>query len=260
MPVQSSSTSVAEGTAPAPPSLRADAARDALVTALVMVSVAAAVVPLAGFSAWYPIKAGVLFAVAVGVLRLGLAAHPHHRFGAANRLTLGRLAMVMLLAAVIGEPLRDPAAIAWAIVVFATATAVLDAADGPLARASGLASEFGARFDMETDALLMLVLCGLIVQFDKAGPWVLAVGLMRYAFVAAARPWPWLARPLPPSLRRKTVCVVQITGLIVCLGPVIPRAWSAALAGAGLLILGHSFAADIRWLARARHQPLEVTA
>ena len=39
-----------------------------------------------------------------------------------------------------------------------------------------MASAFGARFDMETDALLLLVLAALAWQFDKAGAWVLASG------------------------------------------------------------------------------------
>ena len=48
---------------------------------------------------------------------------------------------------------------------------------------SNEASSFGARFDMETDALLILVLAALVWQHGKAGPWILAAGLMRYAFV-----------------------------------------------------------------------------
>jgi hypothetical protein len=61
-----------------------------------------------------------------------------------------------------------------------------------------------------------------------------------------------LARPLPPSTRRKLVCVAQITALIVCLGPIVAVAWSRAIAAASLLLLSASFAADIVWLARRR--------
>jgi phosphatidylglycerophosphate synthase len=142
--------------------------------------------------------------------------------------------------------------LAWVAIVVATSAALLDALDGPLARSQALASEFGARFDMETDALLVLVLSLLVLRFDKAGSWILAAGLMRYAFVLAAVAWPWMARPLPPSLRRKAVCVAQITSLIVCLGPVIDPAWSRALAAASLAALSASFAADLAWLARRR--------
>ena len=46
----------------------------------------------------------------------------------------------------------------------------------------------------------------------RRAPGCSALGLMRYAFVAAGWRWPALARPLPPSLRRKAVCVLQVGG------------------------------------------------
>lgn len=220
------------------------------------------------FSPAYAAKALTLYALAAVVVLQGLAQHRnaqgrlHTRFGAANQVSLLRLGLLAMLAALLGEPQARAGApgaqaLGWAIVVWATVGAVLDAADGPLARCSGLASHYGARFDMETDAALMLVLCLLIVQFGQAGPWVLAAGLMRYAFVAASRAWRWLARPLPPSGRRKTVCVVQIVTLITALGPIIAPAWAAAIAGTGLALLAYSFAVDVQWLAQRRHLPLE---
>jgi phosphatidylglycerophosphate synthase len=219
-----------------------------------------ALAPLAGFGPGLAVKAALVFAVGAFFVWRGLpAAHPFARFGAANRITLFRLAVAALLAGVIGEALPQVDAVAWVIVVIAILTALLDAVDGPVARRDGLASDFGARFDMETDAWLTLVLCGLVLHFGKAGAWVLAAGLMRYAFVAAAWPWPWLAGALPPSLRRKTVCVVQITTLIVCLAPVVPAAVSSWLAAISLAALIWSFAVDVRVLARA-HQKLGVNA
>lgn len=235
-----------------------DALRELLALGALTWVAGIAIGSLAGFGLGYVIKALVVYASGAVLVWRGLPkAHPHPRFGPANRVTLLRLAASSLLAGVIGEPLGQPDTIAWVIVVVATVTAVLDAADGPLARRSGMASDFGARFDMETDAWLTLVLCGLIVQFDKAGAWVLAAGLMRYAFVAAARLWPWLSGTLPPSLRRKAVCVAQITTLIVCLGPIVPHALSSALAAASLLVLAWSFAVDVRTLAKTRALLLE---
>jgi len=189
-------------------------------------------------------------------------AHPHTRFGPANRVTLARLGAMGLMAALIGEavPAAPPAALpwaAWALVVGATVTALLDAVDGALARRSGLASRFGARFDMETDAAFILVLCALVLQAGQAGAWVLASGLMRYAFVGAARVLPWLGGALPPSRRRQTVCVVQITALIVCLGPIVPAPLAGAIAAGSLLLLAWSFAIDVIHLARHRHAPPE---
>ncbi len=235
-----------------------DAARELFVAGALVALCGLAMGRLAGFGNFYPVKAALVYAAGTVLVWRGLAAaHPHPRFGPANRVTLGRFAIAALLAALIGEPMLRPEPIAWTIVVVATVVAVLDAVDGPLARRSGLASAFGARFDMETDAWLTLVLCGLIVHFDKAGAWVLAAGLMRYAFVAAALAWPWLGGELVPSLRRKVVCVAQITTLIVCLGPIIPRWASSALAAASLAGLAWSFAVDVRALARARRQHLE---
>ncbi len=240
--------------------LTRDATRDLFVAAAFVVLCGWGIGSLAGFGWGYAVKAALAYAGGAFFVWRGLAAaharsHPHRRFGPANRVTLLRLALAALLAGVIGEQQAVTLSVAWGLVVLATTTALLDAADGPLARRSGLASDFGARFDMETDAWLTLVLCGLIVHVDKAGAWVLAAGLMRYAFIAAARPWPWLAGSLPPSWRRKAVCVAQITTLIVCLGPVIPRPLSSALAAASVVLLAWSFAIDVRALARARHSP-----
>ena len=238
--------------------LRRDALRELVLVGVLMGLAGVAIISPAGFGTGYVIKAAVVYLIGAALIWHGLpVGHPHPRFGPANRVTLLRLALSALLAAVVGEPLGQPDTLAWVIVVAATVTAVLDAADGPLARRRGMASDFGARFDMETDAWLTLVLCGLIVHFDKAGAWVLAAGLMRYAFVAAARPWPWLSGTLPPSLRRKAVCVAQITTLIVCLGPIVPHALSSALAAASLLVLAWSFAVDVRTLAKMRAHLLE---
>jgi len=237
--------------------LRRDAWREALPCFLLLAALAALVGRLGEFGAWFQLKALAVFATAFALVLAGLAAHaPNARFGVANRVTLARLALVALLAALVGEPQAD--AIAWGSIVLASGAALLDALDGPLARHDGLASDFGARFDMETDALLVLVLSLLVLHFDKAGAWVLAAGLMRYLFVLAALPWPWLARALPPSQRRKTVCVVQITSLIVCLGPIVTLPWSRALAAASLALLAASFTTDIAWLLRHRQLPLET--
>lgn len=235
-----------------------DAARDLVAAGALTGLAALAIGSAAGYGADYPLKALLVIAVGAALVWRGLAGgrgHPHAAFGAANRVTLARLCIAALLAALVGEALTRE--VAWAIVVIATLTALMDALDGPLARRSGHASAFGARFDMETDAAFTLVLCALVLQQDKAGAWVLASGLMRYAFVAAALLWPWLGAALPPRRRRQTVCVVQITVLIVCLGPIVTAPLSQALAAAGLAALAGSFAVDVRWLTQARRQPPE---
>jgi phosphatidylglycerophosphate synthase len=114
---------------------------------------------------------------------------------------------------------------------------------------------------METDALLILVLSMLVWGFDKAGYWVLLAGLLRYLFTAVAHAFAWLRRPLPPSRRRQTVCVLQILILIICLLPLVSKSWSHTLAALGILLLAWSFAVDIIWLARrARPQTEEASS
>ena len=253
-----SSDRPAPGAAPLA-ALRRDARREALPCFVLLAALAIVLGHLGALGPWFQLKALAVFAGAFALVLSGLAAHaPKARFGAANRVTLARLALIALLAALVGEPVGDAAA--WGGIAVAAGAALLDALDGPLARRSGLDSDFGARFDLECDALLVLVLSLLVVHFGKAGPWMLAAGLMRYLFVLAAHPWPWLASALPPSRRRKTVCVLQITSLIVCLAPVIAPSWSRALAAASLALLAASFAIDIAWLLRHRHASQETTA
>ena len=169
-------------------------------------------------------------------------------FGAANSVTLARAALTLLLVALLGT--APTAALGWAVVGLGAAAVALDGVDGALARRRNEASSFGARFDMETDALLILVLAALVWQHGKAGPWILAAGLLRYAFVAASWALPWFGAALPPSRRRQAVCVIQIVSLLGALAPIVLPPWSAALALAGLAALVWSFAVDVLWLAR----------
>ncbi len=168
-------------------------------------------------------------------------------FGAANQITLLRGGLVSLASGLVIADASAP--VLWFAIAAAGSALVLDGVDGSLARRRRCASRFGARFDMETDALTTLVLAVLVWRFDKAGAWVLASGLMRYAFVAAGCVWPRLGAPLPPSRRRQAVCVVQIAALLVCLAPFVAREQSAAIAAAALALLGTSFAVDAARLA-----------
>jgi phosphatidylglycerophosphate synthase len=243
--------------------LARDAARDLAAVAALVLLVALGLSGAADLGLGYAAKALLVFAAGAWLVWRALGAHPHARFGPANRVTLTRLGAMALMAALIGEalpraPLDAMSATAWWLVIAATLTALLDAVDGALARRSGLASAFGARFDMETDAAFTLVLCALVVQAEQAGVWILASGLMRYAFVAAAWAWPWLNGPLQPSKRRQTVCVVQITTLIVCLGPIVPPLLASGLAAISLALLTLSFATDVRTLAQQRPTPPET--
>jgi phosphatidylglycerophosphate synthase len=169
-------------------------------------------------------------------------------FGLANTVTLARGVLVLLLLALFGTAATS--ALGWLLVALGATAAALDGFDGALARSRAEASEFGARFDMETDALLILVLAALAWQHGKAGVWILLAGLLRYLFVAASYALPWLAAALPPSRRRQAVCVVQIATLLGALVPLVAPPWSAGVALAGLVTLAWSFAVDVAWLKR----------
>lgn len=166
----------------------------------------------------------------------------------ANFVTSVRALLVAFVAASLFAPASPESS--WRIVIAAGAATALDGVDGWLARRSGNASAFGARFDMETDAAMILVLSMTAYTTGKAGVWVLASGLLRYLFLAAAAALPWMNAPLPPSVRRQTVCVVQIVGLIIAVSPVAAPPVSDLVAGVALAALVYSFSVDTLWLSR----------
>lgn len=198
-------------------------------------------------SGWYPVKAGAVFAaILVIVVAHWRAHHPHPTFGLANRITTARAFFVALLAGFIGEATHSGIA-ASAVGIGALAT-TLDGVDGWAARRTRSESPFGARFDLEVDALLVQVLSILVWQQGKAGAWVLLSGLLRYLFGAAGWMFPWLQRPVAPNLQRKAICIIQITGLLVALLPSITPPASAFIAAVALMILTYSFVVDTVWL------------
>ena len=169
--------------------------------------------------------------------------------GPANRVTLGRGVLVCLIAATLFDGAWLATQAHWLVGTAILALAA-DGLDGWVARRTGSASAFGARFDMELDAYLILVLCLGVVALGKAGAWVLAIGGMRYLLVAAMWPWPWLAMPLPESWRRKAICVWQVASLVCALSPWVMPQVAAPLLWSSLALLGWSFAVDVRWLHR----------
>jgi phosphatidylglycerophosphate synthase len=110
------------------------------------------------------------------------------RFGWANVVTAIRGAGVWA----VGTRLHhapEPLLAVVVLVLFA-----LDGLDGWLARRSGSSSEFGALFDMETDAYFVLTVELVLYQRGELGAWILVTGVLRYvyvlvrAFVPARRP------------------------------------------------------------------------
>lgn len=177
-------------------------------------------------------------------------------FGAANWVTAARAAYAMCLlgytcwALAVGD-LPGPT-LRWFWIVGALGALALDGLDGRLARRLGQESVFGARFDMETDAATVLGLSLLVWLCDQAGPWVLAIGLMRYIFVGGSWVWPALAVPLPPKKRRQVICVAQIAALILALVPSVSPEWASLFCLAAFAALVYSFAVDVAWLLASR--------
>ncbi len=173
--------------------------------------------------------------------------YPHPRLGACNVVTLLRLALTCAMI----PPLLAHQPGGWMVALLAFGAMLLDGMDGWLARRSGLASAFGARFDIEADAALALVL-SLHAVAAGVGIATLLLGVMRYVFVAAGWIWPWLAAPLAPSLRRKLICVAQLSVLVLLQLPALPPVLSSLLAWTAILGLTWSFGTDVARLWRAR--------
>lgn len=172
--------------------------------------------------------------------------------GPANHVTLARATLVGGVTALVTNAIERQPHVGVLVAVAAVAL-VLDAVDGQVARRTGTTSALGARFDMEVDAFLILVLS--IFVATSLGAWVLAIGAMRYVFVAAAWPMRWLRSPLPPSLARKAVAALQGIVLTVVSAGVLPRSFAVASVVLSLALLVWSFGRDIVWLwcDRRRH-------
>tara|TARA_R100000306_G_scaffold62532_1_gene72200 strand:+ start:45166 stop:45918 length:753 start_codon:yes stop_codon:yes gene_type:complete len=203
---------------------------------------------------WYFSLGIILYGLATSIVCVAWFRQQIERrqpFGWANRVTLLRMVMTVLLAAMV--PFMNASDFAeggevilsYGLIGIATCSLLLDGVDGFIARQMRQSSAFGARFDMEVDAAFILVLCLLLWRLEIAQPWVLAIGLMRYAFVTAALLLPVLNGQLAPSLRRKTICVVQVVSLIVCLHPLLNPAAAQMILGTALVLLASSFAKDI---------------
>ncbi|MTD56257.1 CDP-alcohol phosphatidyltransferase family protein [Amycolatopsis pithecellobii] len=169
--------------------------------------------------------------------------------GPADLVTLARAVLVGGVAALVVDRAGTAQPVAL-FVTLASVALVLDGVDGQVARRTGTTSALGARFDMEVDAFLILVLS---VQVALAhGLWVLAIGAMRYAFVAAAWAMPWLGGALPPSFARKTVAALQGIVLVVAASGVLPLVVTVVVTACALALLTWSFGRDVHWLWRHR--------
>jgi len=176
------------------------------------------------------------------------------RLGPAGRVTLARGVLGVGVTALVAHPVSVPA-----LVVCAAVALALDGVDGAVARRRGVASAFGARFDMELDAALLLVLSVHVAGL--LGAWVLFIGLARYLFVAAGAVLPWLRGELTPLFSGKLVAAVQGVVLVVAASRLLPVVVATVLVAAALAALLWSFGRDVvrLWRAADAH-PVRVRA
>jgi phosphatidylglycerophosphate synthase len=184
-----------------------------------------------------------------------VARHSRARtFGAADVVTLGRGLGVCFLAglalqALVGGLQKHGLL---AMIIMGTLCLLLDGVDGRVARARREASAFGARFDVETDAALLVVLSVAVAALEIAGWWVLAIPAMRYGYVAASLVVPALRAPLPYRYSAKVIAVVQAVALLAALTYALMRGehWVPIMILLAALASLWSFGRSVIWQLR----------
>jgi phosphatidylglycerophosphate synthase len=201
-----------------------------------------------GAAGWFT---GVAFAlVTMILLQHGLSSSGLKRYGPADWVTAARTIMIGVVAALVVDSLEHPPAVG-AIVGLVVVALLLDGVDGQVARRTGTTSAFGARFDMEADSFLVLLLSVYVAP--SAGWWVLAIGGMRYAFLLGIWSTRWMRGTLPPRYWRKVVAATQGVALVTATAGVLPFRLTVVLLLVAFALLVESFGRDVLWLWRAGH-------
>ncbi|MCE3552589.1 CDP-alcohol phosphatidyltransferase family protein [Pseudonocardia sp. RS11V-5] len=195
--------------------------------------------------------AGVAYAAGLHALLAGAARRAGTgALGPADLVTLGRAVLIGGVTALVVDGIGSAEPAVVPLVGLATVALALDFVDGRVARRTGTVSALGARFDMETDAYLLLVLSVQVAAVT--GPWVLAIGGLRYAFVAAGWLLPWLTGSLPARFSAKAVAAAQGIVLVVAAAGILPVAVAVELLAVALTALAWSFGRDTLLLYRTR--------
>lgn len=163
---------------------------------------------------------------------------------AANLVTGARIVLAVAVAAAAVAD-GSPAVVGGLV----TLALLSDFVDGRVARRTGTESSFGARLDLEADALLILVLSAIVAA--DIGWWVLWLGLVRYVFAAVVAGVPRLRTPPPPRPWCKVVAVLVGTVLALAAVGLLPDGVDlAAITGVSVL-LAESFLHEAvdRWRA-----------
>jgi phosphatidylglycerophosphate synthase len=146
------------------------------------------------------------------------------------------------LSAVVVLPSMREAGPATALVV--VGILLLDGIDGWVARRLGAASAFGAKFDMETDALLVAVLGVVLLAEKRLGAWALIPGSLRYVYAVAIRVT--RARGEAPRSRfGRYVFAILVASFASSIWPVAPAHRFLSAAASALTVF--SFARSAYW-------------
>ena len=156
------------------------------------------------------------------------------RFGWANAVTACRTAVVAAFGAFFCDA---PAALLAAGVLGLFA---LDGLDGWLARRNGTTSEFGALFDMETDAHFVMTIELVLYQRGDLGAWILVTGVLRYVYVLVRATVPARRPDVPRSRFGRLAFTSLALGLFVAFA--LPGRFGALAALAGTALVTFSFA------------------
>ena len=187
--------------------------------------------------------------LACAVVTITWVARGATSLGPADLVTLGRALLTCALAGLVADSFLHDAAVG-TLVAGATVALVSDLLDGWLARRTRTVSAFGARFDGEVDAFLILVLSVYVAEVVHG--WVLAIGLARYAFAAAGWVLPWMRAQLPPRYWRKVAAATAGIVLTVAAAQVAPPWLTSSALVVALGLLAESFGRDVVWLWRHR--------
>jgi phosphatidylglycerophosphate synthase len=217
-----------------------------LISQLVLLAALAATLGLNG-PGWV---VGIVYGVITNaVLAGGLSRRGGTGLGPADRVTLVRATLVGGVAALTADSFGRTAPVT-AMVVLTVVALVLDAVDGWVARRTETVTLLGARFDLEVDSFLILVLSVYVAR--SLGAWVLAIGVARYAFVAAGLLLPWLRGSSAPRYWCKVVAAIQGIVLTVAMADLLPHPLMDGVLVAALALLAESFGREVWWLWRHR--------
>lgn len=191
--------------------------------------------------AWLVAVVGAAFLGALASMHAGRYT-PDGRFGAANAITALRAGLVVALCArgSVG-PLSSAGVVGFL---------ALDGLDGFIARrAPSTASDFGARFDMETDALFVLAFGVKLVEAGRLGAFMILPGVLRYAYAGGIALAPELGE-VPRSRLGRYIAGAMMTSLAVSAWPLEPVFRPLAVVATSLVVF--SFArSTVQSLSRA---------